>query len=96
MSRRHSAENVPSADNQAELVTLRLGSCDLAGQSSHCVRINAKLPLAHQSLARKLQQDPVEARESHSAWLSLRCNKGGHAFMAQPPCCQLPCSSCSR
>src|SRR5262249_5751397 len=88
--RRHAAEDVASADDEAELMPLPLCVRNLLSKAGNGLRIYAELPLPHQSLARELQEDAIEAWAGHSGELSSRCNKGGHAFMAQSPRCQLP------
>ena len=72
-------------------ILLKLSGEALMGQGQFGID-----PDAVAGLAGQLQKDAFEPRSGHGPGLSFRCNKGGHAFMAQPPCCQLPCSSCSR
>ena len=81
--RGHAAEDVAAADDEAQLVPLRLGRGDLAGEAGDGVGIDAELALPHQRFARQLEQDAVEARAGHAAGLSSRCEKGGPAFMAR-------------
>ena len=63
----HAAEDVAPADDEAQLVPLPLRFSDLAGEPVGGFGIDPELPLAHQRLARQLQQDPVEARAGHAA-----------------------------
>ena len=69
--RSHAPEDVAAADDETEFMSLPLRFGDFPCKAGDRNRIDAKLPLSHQCLARKLQQDPVEPRVSHSARLSL-------------------------
>jgi hypothetical protein len=69
---RHAAEDVASADHQAEFRAMFARCRDLAGEAGDRVRVDAELARPHQRLAGKLQQDPVEARASHGGKPSLR------------------------
>src|SRR6185369_1330220 len=71
----HSAEDIPTADDDTELVALPLRGRDLAGKAGNGLRLDPELPLPHQCLAGDLEQDPVEARAGHAAEESPRCNK---------------------
>ena len=70
--RRHAAEDIAAADDQAELMALRLGRRDLPGEAGDGLGIDAELPLPHQRFARELQQDAVEARAGHASGLSFK------------------------
>ena len=72
---------------------VRLGCGNLPSEAVDGLRVDAELALPHQRFARQLQQDAVETRAGHAAQNSPGCDEGGPAFMAEPPCCQLPCST---
>ena len=72
----HAAEDVAAADDEAQLMALRLRRCDLAGEAGDRFGIDAELALAHQRLARQLQQDAVEARAGHAGGCVLEMEQG--------------------
>ena len=70
------AEDVASANDEAQLMPGGLGGGNLAREAGHGIGIDPELAVAHQRFARQLEENPVKSRAVHVAVLSSRGGTG--------------------
>jgi hypothetical protein len=83
---RDAAEDVAAADHHAQFISHRAGVGDFMRDAGGDGGVDREPPLAHQDLARQLQQDTLESGGSHETFDGQWA--GGADLIGAPPGCQ--------
>ena len=81
----HAAEDVAAADHQGDLRASLEAGDDIVGDTPDGIEIDAEFALAHQRLARHLEENALVGEFAHESWASRHCGRDLSGAMLNSP-----------